>query len=92
MPLARFCRRQRRHFDQRAAILERGGELQVLELDENLGARDLRDRARVVAWRPHDLAFQQLGGLANIFQSDGHFVLPGGRGANVTDRRGLFEC
>ena len=54
----RLLRRQLRQPVQRAALLERGGVLQVLELQPELGAGDLRERARRQAGRRDDLARQ----------------------------------
>ena len=47
---------QLRHLVERAALLERRGELQVLELQEDLAAGELRQRARRQAWRARDFA------------------------------------
>ena len=43
--LGALGRRQLRHLVERAALLERGGELQVLELEEDVAAADRRQRS-----------------------------------------------
>src|SRR5690606_33794779 len=40
---------------ERAALLERGGELQVLELEEQPAADDLGERLCLEAWRQRDM-------------------------------------
>jgi hypothetical protein len=59
-------RRQLRHLVERAALLERCRELQVLELEKDLATADLRQRSRREARRLDDLAAQPLGGGANV--------------------------
>jgi len=48
-PAAALGRVERKELVQRAALLEGGGELLVLELEEHLGAGELRQRAAVHA-------------------------------------------
>ena len=57
---------QLRHLVERAALLERRGELQVLELEEHLATADRRQRARRQARRLADLAAQPRGGGADV--------------------------
>ena len=59
---------QREQLVQRAALLEGGGELQVLELEEDLGAGEARQRAAVDQRRVLDRALQAARGGADIFQ------------------------
>ncbi len=54
----------------RAALLERGGELQVLELQEDLGADDFRQGARFDAGRVEHLALQARRGALDVLDSD----------------------
>src|SRR6185503_5063433 len=56
---------------ERTALLERRGELMVLELEENLGPRRLRQGARVEARRLDDTAGNGGGGVSNAFDRDG---------------------
>jgi hypothetical protein len=53
-----------------AAFLERGGELQVLELQKHLRTGDLRNRARFHARRVEEVPLQALRGLADVGQVD----------------------
>jgi hypothetical protein len=53
-------RREREQLVQRPALLERGGELQVLELEEDLGAGELRERAALDEGRMRDCAVDAL--------------------------------
>ena len=49
-----LLRRELQQLVQRAALLERGGELQVLELEPDLGPGDARQRLAAQAGRVHD--------------------------------------
>ena len=60
---------QARKLVQRAALLEGGGELQVLELDQDFSASDLRQGARFAQRRTLDLPFQDACGIADIVQA-----------------------
>ena len=53
---------------QRPALLEGGGELQILELQPDLAAGDGRERARLPHRRAHHLSGDRRGGLFDIFQ------------------------
>jgi hypothetical protein len=53
-----------------AAVLERAGELQVLELDPELGAGDLGERVGAEERGRHDSALDRLGRCLHVF--DGH--------------------
>ena len=53
-----------------AALLERGGELQVLELEEDLRADDLGQRARFHAGRVEHLPLQATRGAFDVFDSN----------------------
>jgi len=57
---------------QRAALLVGGGELQVLELDPDLGAGDLRQGPRMVAGRAFDLPLDPFGGGFDLGEREGH--------------------
>jgi len=57
---------------QRAAFLERGRELQVLELQEDLRADDLAQRAALDAGRVQHLAGQPRSGSLDVGERDGH--------------------
>ena len=63
--------RELRHLVERAALLERGRELQVLELEEDLAAADLRQRSRRQARRLADLAGDARGGGADVVDRQG---------------------
>ena len=52
---------------ERAALLICGGELQVLELQPNFGADDVRQRSADEHRRSDDRALDTLGGGANVF-------------------------
>jgi len=52
----RFLRRQRQQLVGRATLLERRGELLVLQLEPDLGTRDVRQRARLDQRRANDAA------------------------------------
>ena len=64
--LGSLLERELRHLVERAAFLERGGELQVLDLEIDLAAADRRERARVKARRVGDLAANALLGGADV--------------------------
>ena len=68
---------QRQQLVERAALLEAGGELEVLELQPDLGTGDLRQHPRMGAGRTQHLPAQLLGGGADIGSGDGggHFFL-----------------
>ena len=55
-----------RHLVERAALLERRRELQVLELEEDVAAGELGQRARRQARRARDLAGEAPGGRADV--------------------------
>ena len=57
---------ERHQLDQRAAILERAGNLEIFVFDEDLGARELRQLGRWQGRRAHHLAADELGGLEDI--------------------------
>ena len=57
---------QRQQEVERTALLEGGGELQVLEFEEDLGADDLRERARFHAGRVKHLPAQAPGGEFDV--------------------------
>ena len=67
-PARRFIQRQQPV--ERAALLERGGELQVLEFQPDFGAGELRQRAAVQAGRALDRACDALCRRANVVQGD----------------------
>ena len=56
---------------QRAALLERGGELQVLELEPDIGLGDARQRLAAQAGRVHHRAGDARGGALDVLQRDG---------------------
>ncbi len=64
--------RERQQLVQRAALLERGGELVILELQVGLGAGDLGQRARMHAGRAHDVPIDGRSGGADFFDRDRH--------------------
>src|SRR5262249_12571108 len=53
-----------------AALLERGGELQVLELQPDVGPGDARQRLAAQAGRVHDRALDAVGRPAAVLQGD----------------------
>ena len=61
-----FLRAQRAQPVQRAALLEAGRELQVLEFQPDFGLRDPRQRARVQKRRDFDLAGDPLCGAPDV--------------------------
>jgi hypothetical protein len=63
-----FRIRQRQQAVERSALLERRRELQVLELDPDLRAGDVAQRARVAQRRAFDVAFDGLGRRLDIRQ------------------------
>ena len=67
-PLARL--HQRRQLVQRTTLLEGRGELQVLELQEDLRASDLRQRARFDAGRDQHLPPDAVSGLPDVVDAD----------------------
>ena len=64
---------QRLEADQRAALLERAGELKHFELEIQLRAGDVGKGAGMDERRLHDRALDGALGALNIFESDGHF-------------------
>jgi hypothetical protein len=62
--------RQGQQLVERAALLERRGELQVLQLEENLRPGEPRQRAAVDARRALDRAGDALRGGANVGDGD----------------------
>jgi hypothetical protein len=58
--------RQGQQLVQRTAFLERRGELQVLELQEDLRADDLAQRLALDAWRVQHLTRQTTGGRLHV--------------------------
>ena len=60
------------------ALLERGGELQVLELQEHLCADDFRQRARFHARRFQHLSLEPLGGANDVFDLDHRAIVAPG--------------
>ena len=73
----------------RAALLERGGELQVLEFQENLGADDLRQRARLDAGRVQQLSAQARSALVT---STSTTASSGNRGSSTTSSSASGTC
>ncbi len=65
-------RAQAQELVERPALLEGPGELEVLELEEDLGARHLGERARGEAGRLLYRAGDRRGGLADALRGDGH--------------------
>ena len=63
-----FFRAELRQFVAGAALLEGGGELQVLEFQEYLGPGDVRQGARGHAGRAQQLALQAGGGGLNVVE------------------------
>ena len=57
---------------ERSSLLEGRGELVVLELEVDLGAADLRKRARGEARRFLHLALDDAGGALDVVEGDGH--------------------
>jgi hypothetical protein len=68
-----------------AALLEGGGELQVLELQEHLGAGDPGQGARLDAGRLQHLAQQSLPGLADVGDLD-HAGIVGRKGHAMVEQ------
>jgi hypothetical protein len=66
-----FVGRELQQGVERAALLERGGELQVLELDPDVGLGDARQRLAPEARRVHHGAADARGGELDVFQRDG---------------------
>jgi hypothetical protein len=56
---------------QRAAFLERGGELQVLELQPDIGLGDARQGLAAQAGRVHHRVADARGGELDVFERDG---------------------
>ena len=68
---------QRGQLVERAALLEGRGELQVLELQEDLGGQDLAQGARFDTGRVQHLAGQAAGGRFDVFEADArHHAVP----------------
>src|SRR5258708_17622485 len=63
-----FVLAERKQFVERAAFFEGGGELQILEFEENLGARDRRQRARMPGRRDFHRAANRPGGRFDVGQ------------------------
>ena len=59
---------QRQQLVQRAALLERGGELQILEFEKDLAARELRQRRRMAHRRALDRAGDALRRGADVVE------------------------
>ena len=68
---------------QSSALLEGGGELEILELHPNAGPRDARQRLAVEAGRAHDGARDARGRGAHVGERDGEGVGDGGVHANL---------
>ena len=66
-----LLRRELEQGIQRAALLERGGELKVLELDPDIGLGDARQRLAAQAGRVDNGAGDARGGALDIVQGDG---------------------
>ena len=79
-PRRRSSSVERRELHERAALLERRGELQVFELQPDFGADELRERARMQARRIEHVAGDHLRRSLHVVQRYAH-------GA-VTDRYG----
>ena len=62
--------RQPRELVQCAALLERPGELQIFELHPDLGASNIRQGLGQAHRRALNLAFEDIGGLTDIFNRD----------------------
>ena len=71
-PFAAAAGVERHQLVERAALLERGRELVVLELEVDLRARDLGERPRVQAGRVHHLALDDPGRGADVVDRDRH--------------------
>ena len=65
-----FFRRQRQKAIERAALLEAGGELAVLEFQPHIAAGDLRQGHRMARGRTHQRAFRGGGGGLHIFKGN----------------------
>ena len=75
---------------QRAALLVGGGELQVLELHPDLGAGDLRQRARMAARRALDMTLQPVPGREDVVEGEGHGEEPAGVRKGAQPNGGLW--
>src|SRR3546814_854004 len=53
---------------ERTTLLERRGELEILELDPDLGTGDLRQHTRMRARRADQLAIHDIGGATDIVE------------------------
>jgi hypothetical protein len=67
-----FAGRQRLKLHIGAAVLEGVGDLQILELDPDLGARQLRQLRRVEQGGSHHIALEQRACLADVVDRHGH--------------------
>src|SRR3569832_2714889 len=71
-----------------AALLERGGVVQVLELDPDLGPGQLRQLARAAARRAVDVPLDALGGGFDVGEGQGR---SSGRQVQVQKARGPYR-